>query len=306
MKQFYILIFLAVVLLTAYIRFLWKTSFSAGRQKGNTKEESKRRLSTAGEKIKSIEPDLWRDYKKKTIKRMEYIPVVGLSKSKKVQLQNLIEAAGIDDWNAVTPEELHFNQTMYAGLYIFICVILSLKFPILLLGLLATYFIYRIPVISLSDKYNQAVQEIHFQFPDFYDTVYCQYIKKDNVLLLSDIVTAYAPIANASFKKLLKRFLIDLESGEEYALRQLDLRYSTSPVIHKFCSIMRLRLKGDEAAYLSMHVMRENLQSEVKEWMLNDLHKRETYGARITAVMITAILTVVLIIYFITFLGMGR
>ena len=125
MKQFYILIFLAVVLLTAYIRFLWKTSFSAGRQKGNTKEESKRRLSTAGEKIKSIEPDLWRDYKKKTIKRMEYIPVVGLSKSKKVQLQNLIEAAGIDDWNAVTPEELHFNQTMYAGLYIFICVILS-------------------------------------------------------------------------------------------------------------------------------------------------------------------------------------
>lgn len=305
MKQFYILIVLAVFLLTAFARYLWKSSFSTGKQKGNTKEESRRRISKTEEKIKSVEPDIWRNYKKRTIKRMEFVPVVGLSKSKKLYLQNLIEAAGMDDWNAITPEELHFTQIMYAGIFVFACVVLSLKFPVALLGLLGTYFVYRIPVIALADKYNKVVKEIHFQFPDFYDTVYCQYIKKDNTLLMSDIVIAFVPIANSSFKKLLKRFLIDLESGEEYALRQLDLRYSTSPVIHKFCSIMRLRLKGDEAAYLSMHVMRENLQHDVKDWMLSDLHRREAWGARITAVMITAILSVVLIVYFITFLGMG-
>lgn len=305
MEKFYILIILAVVLLTSFVRFLWVSSFSAKKQRESIRELSRKRIGTAEEKIKSIEPDFWSDYKKKTVTRMEYIPIVGLSKSKKQQMQALIEAAGLDDWNDITPEELHFNQLMYATVFILACIVVSFKFPIALIGLLGTYAVYRLPIVSLSDKYNQAVREILFQFPDFYDTVYCQYSKRDNSLLMSDIVLAFVPIANNSFKKLLKRFLIDLESGEEYALLQLDKRYSTSPVIHKFCSIMRLRLKGDEAAYLSMHVMRESLQHDVKDWMLEDLRKREKRGMRITTVMITTILTVVLIIYFITFLGVG-
>lgn len=305
MKQFYLLIILAVALLTSFIRFLWQSSFSAKKQKESIRDLARRRIGAAEEKIKSVEPDFWSDYKKKTVTRMDFIPFLGLSKTKKQQLQTMIEAAGLDNAGGITPEELHFNQMMYAGIFVFACIILSLKFRVALIALLGTYTVYRIPIVSLSDKYNQTVREILFQFPDFYDTVYCQYAKKDNSLLLSDIVLAFVPIANSSFKKLLKRFLIDLESGEEYALLQLDKRYSSSPVIHKFCSVMRLRLKGDEAAFLSMHVMRENLQYDVKDWMMNDLRKREKKGMRITTVMITSILSVVLIIYFITFLKVG-
>lgn len=266
---------------------------------------SNRRIGSANEKLKSIEPDFLSDFKKKTIVRMEYVPIIGLSKIQKERIQALIEASGMDEWNDVSPEEIHFNQLMYATIFVFACVVLSLKIPFALIGLLGTYAIYRIPIASLVEKYNQSVKEIGFQFPDFYDTVYCQYSKRDNTLLLSDVVLSFVPIANNSFKRLLKRFLIDLESGEEYALRKLDMRYSTSPVIHKFCSIMRLRLKGDEAAYLSMHVLRETLQQDVKDWMLEDLRKREKRGATVTAVMITSILSVVLIVYFITFLGVG-
>ena len=303
MLPFYLLIAAAIFVFFLFANFIWQ-SFFVGKQKSNSKQKIKDRLFVVNEKIDEGKPDFWSDYKTKIINQYKYIPILGLTENNRHYLQLLIEAAETDNVRTKTPEEIHFDQLAYFAIYVLGCLLLSLVWKYALIGLLASYAVYKMPVNKIKGKYEAGIKEITFQFPAFYDTVFVQYNKKDANVLMSDIISAYIPIATGAFKRLLKRFLIDLEQGEEQALRNLDARYSDSPLIHKFCSIMRLRLKGDEASFLAMATFRESLQASVRDWMLADLEKRKKKANKITVIMVTGILAIVMIVYFATFVGM--
>lgn len=303
MLVFYSLVASAIIAFLLFANFIWQ-SFFVGKQKSNAKQNTKDRLFTVNEKIDEGKPNFWSDYKTKVITQYKYIPILGLTKNKSRYLQSLIEAIETENVRNKTPEEIHFDQLVYFVIYFFACLLLSLMWKYALIGLLGSYAIYKIPINKIKGKYEAGMKEITFQFPAFYDMVFVQYNKRDANILMSDIVSAYIPITTGVFKRLLKRFLIDLEQGEDYALKNLDERYNDSPLIHKFCSIMRLRLKGDEASYLAMTTFREALQASVRDWMLADLEKRKKTANKITFFMVSGILAIVMIVYFITFVGM--
>ena len=304
MLPFYLLIAAAVFVSFLFASFLWN-SFFVGKQKGEAKQKTKNRLFTVNEKIDEGKPDFWSDYKTKTINQFKHIPLLGLTKNNKQYLELLIEAADADNIRSKTPEEIHFDQLMYLAIYLLGCILLSFVWKYALIGVLAVYTVYKRPVSKIKKTYEKGLKEIEFQFPAFYDTVFVQYNKRDANVLMSDIVSAYIPIATGAFKRLLKRFLIDLEQGEEQALRSLDARYADSALIHKFCSILRLRLKGDEASFLAMSTFRDSMQAVVKDWMMADLEKRKKTASRITVVMVTLVLAIVMIVYFATFATMS-
>lgn len=304
MKLFYILILLAFILSISFLQYLLKTFF-VKKQKSSSKELTKNRMYSVIDKFDEAKPKFWDDYRNKTIAQLKHIPILGLTDTNRRYLELLIDAAEGDKEKKRTPEIVHFTQISYLTIYVLICVCLSLIWKYALVLLIFSYTAYKMPITVLKEKYEQDCQEIYFQFPPFYDSVYAQYSKKDASVLMYDVVEAYLPVSSGAFRRLLKRFLIDLEKGEEQALRKLDERYSSSVVIHKFCSIMRLRLKGDEASYLSMATFRDALNLEVKDWMMEDLEKRKQIATKVTTTMIVFILTIVMIIYFLTFLEMG-
>lgn len=304
MAPFYILITITIIVVILFARFIW-SSFFVGKQKSEAKKATKNRLFFVSKKIDEGKPDFWSDYKTKTINQYKYVPILGLNENNYHYLQLLIEASELDNAKNKTPEEIHFNQLAYLSIYVLSCVFVSLIWKFALIGLLGSYIIYKRPVSKLKEKYELGLKEVAFQFPAFYDTVYVQYQQHDASVLMSDIVSSYIPIATGAFKRLLKRFLIDLEQGEEQALRKLDERYGDSTLLHKFCSILRLRLKGDEASFLAMSTFRESLQAEVRDWMLTDLEKRKKTANKVTVIMVTGILAVVMIVYFVTFLKMS-
>ena len=100
---------------------------------------------------------------------------------------------------------------------------------------------------------------------------------------------------------MLRRFAMDLPSGEDFALERLDKRYQHSRIVHRFSSVMRQRLKGEEASFVAMDHLRESLQADVRDWMLNDLEKRKAVAGRCTGILTMVILSVVMIVYFICF-----
>lgn len=303
MTQFYLLIGLAIVLATALVITVWKWMFPP-KQKSKTKEITRKRLDVAADRMTARELSFWDNFKIQFITKYKGIPIVGVSKKFSDDIHAMVGESEDETKRILTPEEIRFNQLMWVSIYTLAVIVISLVFKYALLALFAIPIIYGIPVSKLKGQSKEELEQIIFQFPDFYDAVFCQYSKRNVNILLADVVESFLPISNSAFKKMLKRFLIDLESGEDYALRQLDTRYNTSPTIHKFCSIMRLRLKGDETAFLSLQVFRESLQADVKEWMMNDLNKRKGQGNKITAIMIGSILTIVMIVYFATFVAM--
>lgn len=304
MTAFYLLVGAAIFVFFLFAHFIW-SSFFVGKEKDGAKNQTKERLYNVNEKIDEGKPDFWSDYKTKVINQYKYIPILGLTENNRNYLRLLIEASESENARSKTPEEIHFDQLAGLVIYFLGCIVVSFFWKYALLGLLGVYTVYKRPVKKIKNKYELGVKEITFQFPAFYDTVFVQYNKKDASVLMSDIVSSYIPIATGAFKRLLKRFLIDLEQGEEQALRKLDERYSDSIILHKFCSIIRLRLKGDEASFLAMSTFRESLQTDVKDWMLNDLDKRQKVAKKITTVMVAGILAVVMIVYFATFISMS-
>lgn len=304
MLPFYLLIAAAIFVSFLFASFIWN-SFFVGKQKSDAKQKTKNRLFSVNEKIDEGKPDFWSDYKTKIINQYKYVPILGLTEHNRSYLQLLIEAAETDNVRNKTPEEVHFDQLMYLAIYLLGCIVVSLIWKFALIGVLASYVIYKMPVSKIKGVYEIGIKEITFQFPAFYDSIFVQYNKREANVLMSDVVSAYIPIATGAFKRLLKRFIIDLEHGEEQALRNLDARYGDSPLLHKFCSILRLRLKGDEASFLAMSTFRDSMQAVVKDWMMADLEKRKKTASRITVIMVTVILAIVMIVYFATFASMS-
>ncbi len=303
MTQFWLLIILAIALTTALFITVWKWIFPS-KQKSKTKDFTRKRLDVAADRMTARDLSFWDNFKIQAITKYRGVPILGVSARFSAEINAMLGDFEDETKRAITAEEVRFHQLMLVTIYTLVILLVSILFKYALIALICIPIIYKVPVSKLKGLSKEDLEQITFQFPDFYDAVFCQYSKRNVNILLSDVVQSFMPIGNTAFKKMLKRFLIDLESGEDYALRQLDARYNTSPTIHKFCSIMRLRLKGDETAFLSLQVFRDSLQTEVRDWMNDDLTNRKKKANKITGIMIVTILSIVMTVYFVTFVMM--
>ena len=178
------------------------------------------------------------------------------------------------DGALISPEHIYVQQCLTCFLVIIVSLILALFNKMFILGCLACIPLWKIPLDNLKEKHHDNNVEIAKQFSKFYDLYYCQFISRTCTKKIIDICESFMPQANEAMRKMLERFTIDLEQDEKFALNELDYRYSDNRYIHKFCSIAKVRLQGDEAAFSSLVSFRDEIQNEIKLNEKRQLEKR--------------------------------
>lgn len=304
MIPFQVMILLAIGIATALLLNYWKSTFLP-KPKASVRMSSQKRVQQMQQNFEAEQKLEDAQLRRKFLGHFDKTPFLGFNRYKYDELCGLLDAI---DWNGegkMEPEDVYFQQLTLSLVFVLLCVLVGFWVRPAFLFVLLTPLVYGYPVQKLKGAVQRETTQILFEFPDFFDVVYSQYSVKNTNILLVDVVESYQSVAGTSFRRMLKRFLIDLEQGEDRALYLLDRRYQNQPVIHKFASTMRKRLRGEEASFVAMYHFREALQTEVKDWMLSDLDKRKQLAARLTSVMVVSILTVVLIIYFLVFVQMS-
>lgn len=193
--------------------------------------------------------------------------------------------AGLDkkiDDRPMTVDDVYAKQCLTAFVPVLMgigaCMFLSVATgKVNLIGLVAVFGMpigYRIPLDNLKAELQKDQVEAMSQFHEFYDLYYCQFVREENNLLLMDVVANFIPLANRSLRRILERFLIDLESGEEIALNKLADRYPDNQRIHKFVTIALMRMQGDRAAYDVMKSFRAEQAQDIQLARVADLDNR--------------------------------
>lgn len=201
------------------------------------------------------------------------------------------------DGALVSPEEIYTQQVLIVFGITIVCLILTIFNKFFIFGILLGFVCWKIPVDNMKDVYQKNAKEIVKQFSEFYDLYYCQFISKDCVKKIYDICQSFMPIANPIMKKMLDRFMIDLEQDESFALRELDYRYSDNKYIHKFCSVAKVRLQGDDAAFSSLTAFREELQTERKLSMRRQLERRTKLASAVIGGMLITVFSLATIVF---------
>lgn len=158
-----------------------------------------------------------------------------------------------------TPEDIRKMQWMYTLLFVGLSVFMFMIS--LLVGLIMLAFVpyvWGTPVRFLKTENKKRNDEFLLRLDELYTLIYNTY-KRNNSQPLADIVAAYYPSASHLMQLELALFLRDLESGEEYALKQLKLRIP-HPLVLRFCDLIMNNLEGAK----NTDVM-ENFYGELKQ-----------------------------------------
>lgn len=201
------------------------------------------------------------------------------------------------DGALISPEEIYTQQVLIVFGTAIVSLIGALFFKYAIFGIFLGFFLWRIPLDNMKEVYQSNNKEIVKQFGEFYDMYYCQFISKDCVKKIYDICQAFMPIANPIMRKMLDRFMIDLELDESHALNELDYRYSDNKYIHKFCSVAKVRLQGDEAAYASLIAFREELQTEKKLSLRRQLERRTHLASAVIGGMLISVFSLATLVF---------
>ena len=172
-----------------------------------------------------------------------------------------------------TPEDIRKMQWMYTSLFVGLSVFMFLIS--LLVGLIMLAFVpyvWGTPVRFLKDENKKRNDEFLLRLDELYALIYNTY-KRNNSQPLADIVAAYYPTTSYLMKLELALFLRDLESGEEYALKQLKLRIP-HPLVIRFCDLVSNNLEGAK----NTDVM-ENFYGELKQ--IRDRRRRARNKKRV-------------------------
>lgn len=209
---------------------------------------------------------------------MRLIPWIGYNKDREEQIRVLLSAVDKRDENGrlIIPEEIYLKQLLVAGGIIGVGFVLSVMMhPMLVLAAIAIAPIaMRFVLTDMQDEQNVISNAVSSQFLPFYKVYYVQFIRKDVTSTLANVVQSFIPQADQNFKKVLSRFLSDLDSGEEYALAQLDSRFPTNAKVHKFVTVAKARNKGDEACFDSMRAFLNEMEDQQDAFYDNDLRNR--------------------------------
>ena len=297
-NKFYLLVGLAIAVLTAGYLFFRSSTYTPASKAGLGRVQKKMEALN-----KEFNPNSSQDIKtrRSLVDRLIDLPVIGLGERKRLEIAHALDAIEWRPENNVAVEDVYFMMITNAIITAAASIIAALFWRPFLLGLLFVFVTYNIPVSNLTRIMSEDEKQITYEFPDFYDIVYVQYREHETNVILADVVDQYLPVAGPAFRNMLRRFAMDLPSGEDFALERLDKRYQHSRIVHRFSSVMRQRLKGEEASFVAMDHLRESLQADVRDWMLNDLEKRKAVAGRCTGILTMVILSVVMIVYFICF-----
>lgn len=205
------------------------------------------------------------------------IPLISFTQQDKEELQQLILAVDKRTPNGrlLLPEEIYCKQLFIALAIILVCVLLMFLTPFTILGIIIVPFVMRAPVASLESERKEFAISLADEFLSFYKLYYVQFIQPDNTTTLSAVINSYLPNASMEVKKILKVVDSDLAKGEEFALKRFDQRFPDSPKVHKFCSVARARIKGDETCYETMDSFLKLLQEEHDVYFDTQCEKRE-------------------------------
>lgn len=209
---------------------------------------------------------------------MRLIPWIGYNKDREEQIRVLLSAVDKRDDNGrlIIPEEVYLKQLLVAGGVIGVGFVLSVMIhPFVILAAIAVSPVaMRFVLTDMQDEQVVISNAVSSQFLQFYKVYYVQFVRRDVTSTLANVVQSYLPQADTSFKKVLSRFLSDLDSGEDYALSQLDSRFPTNAKIHKFVTVAKARNKGDEACFDSMRAFLAEMEDEHDAFYDNDLQRR--------------------------------
>ncbi len=210
---------------------------------------------------------------------MRKVWIIGYNSEREQQIKNLLSATDKRDENGrlITAEEIYLKQLLIAGGVIGVGAVIGLYVgPVTVLIAVAISPMFMNIVLSdLKEEQIMLSKTVSSQFLDFYKVYYVQYIRRDVTSTLLNIVQSYMPRADEGFKRVLSRFASDLESGEEFALAQLDSRFPTNAKVHKFVTIAKARNRGDDACFDSMRAFLNEMEEERDAYYENDLHERE-------------------------------
>lgn len=248
------------------------------RRTGTTKNLSQKRMRSLRSHVSERETRKKLNQVIAIANLMRLIPWIGYNKEREEQNRLLLSAVDKRDdrGRLILPEELYIKQLIYAGVVFGLCLVASAIIGpwVLLLAIPIAPLAMNMVTTDLKDEQVLISQAISNQFLDFYKVYYVQFVRRDVTNTISNVAQSYIPRADESFKRVLSRFISDLDSGEEFALTQLDLRFPENGKIHKFVAIAKARQKGDDAVFDSMKAFLEEMEEQRDSFYDNELETR--------------------------------
>lgn len=193
----------------------------------------------------------WREFRDKLLNRVKH---VNLSDEFRVELNKDLNRLG---WEH-SAEDIRKMQIVYTALFLVLSLLVS--FISIFIGIMMFFiipFIWNIPVRQVKRAIRERNDEFLISLDSLYSIIYNQY-KRNNEEHLGNIIAAYLPTSSPLMKLELMIIMRDIESGEDYALKQLKQRIPL-PMVMRFCDIIMTNLEGTD----NKEVM-ENFYQELK------------------------------------------
>lgn len=299
----YVLLLAAFVLAGVICRMLWLWKFMP--RSGKVTRGSAKRATQLRQSISEIESRKLLERKIALADLMKHIPVIGLSEDKRAEIKRLITAVDkrVEGDRLVLVEEIYAKQLQIAGAVVGLSILGMIVTPMAIFGIALTPIVMNFAINDLKEEQHQTSMAISSQFFEFFKTYYVQFRRPDATNTLSSVIEGFMPRANPEFRRVLSRLLSDLESGEDYALRQFDNRFSDNIKVHKFCSIVRARSKGDIGSYDSMRSFFEELEEQRDNYYDEELARRTATIGRVVMIYLVTVFSLIMIVQII---GMTR
>lgn len=202
----------------------------------------------------------WKETRDNLLKR---IKTVNLSDEFRDDLNKDLNRLGIEH----TAEDIRKMQILYTGAFLLLVIFLFMISALLgVIGFACVILVWNLPVNMIKTQIKERNDEFLIRLDELYTVIYNQY-KRKNDEHLGKIISAYIPTASNIMRKELMLVMRDIESGEDYALKQLRSRIP-HPLILRFCDMIGNNLEGVD----NVDVM-ENFYLELKQ--ARDLRRRK-------------------------------
>lgn len=237
-----ILISLALAIITLITLRKWLKPISTKKER--FVDESKK----AG---RSLNQYNWRSVRDSLLNKIKR---VNMSDEFQEEIQGYLNRLG---WKH-TAQDIRKMQVLYTVLYlIFSVIMLAVSLMVGIIMIMLVPMVWNIPVNYVKKEIKERNDEFLFKLDELYNVIYNQY-KRKNDEHLGNIISAYIHTTTPLMKKELVIMLRDIESGEDYALRQLKLRIP-HPTVMRFCDIIYNNLEG-----VNNREVMENFYMELK------------------------------------------
>lgn len=135
--------------------------------------------------------------------------------------------------------------------------------PFGMLAILTAPILFMVPLWKLRGDFKQEQLMAMSLWIEFYNMYYTQFAQREANSQLIDVVTTYLPLANEELAKMIKRFRTDiLNFGDEVSVDKFKDRYPDNIRIHKFVSVAKMRMNGDESSYDMLRSVQDDLLTE--------------------------------------------